>query len=192
VRYLLFILLLLISAEDENYNPTTFVYPAFKHTLGIRKAGSTELFLFMGFKVKFRDPEGLACVRLDAWEDPDDSHDDDELTVYGVNSGQNNIIYNSSMWGLGVYGLDEDENQLLNRPRGICANKKGDVYVADTGNNRVVRLYNPTDNLQFITAIGSKGKGEGQFQSPHQVALDNMGTLFVSDSGNHRIQIFDK
>jgi len=145
----------------------------------------------MGFKVKFKDPEGLACVRLKSWEDPDDPHDDDELTVYGVNSGQNNIIYNKSMWSLGVYGLDEDEAQLLNRPHGICANNKGDVYVADTGNHRIVRLFNPTDELQFITAIGSKGTKEGQFLSPRQVALDNSGNLFVSDSGNHRIQVFD-
>lgn len=191
MRQFFLILLFLISSEDDLYNPTTFVFPAFKHTYGIRKAGSFELFLLMGFKVKFRDPQGLVCVRLDSWEDPEDSHDDDELTVYGVNSGQNNIIYNKSMWGLEVYGLDEDDDHMLNRPHGICANKKGDVYVADTGNHRIVRLFNPANELQFVTTIGSKGGEEGQFLSPRQVALDNVGNLFVSDSGNHRIQVFD-
>ncbi len=191
MRHFFLIFLFLISSEEDIYNPTTFVFPAFKHTYGIRKAGSTELFLFMGFKVNFKNPEGLAAVRLNSWEDPEDPHDDDELTVYGVNSGQNNIIYNKSMWALGVYGLYEDDNQLLNRPHGISANKAGDVYVADTGNHRVVRLFNPTDELQFITAIGGKGSEKGQFLSPHQVALDNSGNLFVSDSGNHRIQVFD-
>jgi len=191
VKHFFLIILFLIFSEDDIYNPTTFVFPAFKHTYGIRKAGSTELFLFMGFKVNFKDPEGLAAVRLNSWEDPEDPHDDDELTVYGVNSGQNNIIYNKSMWALGVYGRNEDDNQLLNRPHGISANKAGDVYVADTGNHRVVRLFNPTDELQFITAIGGKGSEKGQFLSPHQVALDNSGNLFVSDSGNHRIQVFD-
>jgi len=82
-------------------------------------------------------------VRLEAWEDPEDPHDDDELTVYGVNSGQNNIIYNKSMWGLEVYGLHEKGEQRLNQPHGICANSRGDVYVADSGNNRIVRLLNP-------------------------------------------------
>jgi hypothetical protein len=178
-------------SDDEDYHPTTYVFPAYKHTYGIRKAGSTELFLFMGFKVNFRDPQGLVCVRLNSWEDPEDPHDDDELTVYGVNSGQNNIIYNTSMWGLGVYGLYEDDDQLLNRPHGIDANKKGDVYVADTGNNRIVRLFNPDHELRYITAIGGKGREKGKFLSPRQVALDNMGNIFVSDSGNHRIQVFD-
>ena len=78
MRYLFLIFLFLLSSEEDLYNPTTFVFPAYKHTYGIRKAGPTELFLFMGFKVKFRDPEGLACVRLKSWEDPDDPHDDDE------------------------------------------------------------------------------------------------------------------
>ena len=192
MRQLLFILIYLILTDDTDYHPTTYVFPAYKHTYGIRKAGSTELFLFMGFKVKFRDPEGLVCVRLDSWEDPEDPHDDDELTVYGVNSGQDNIIYNTSMWGLGVYGLYEDEDQLLNRPHGICANSRGDVYVADTGNQRIVRLFNPAHELHFVKAIGSKGTGNGQFLSPYQVALDNTGNLFVSDSGNHRIQVFDR
>jgi hypothetical protein len=191
LKLFLLLLFILILSKDETYQPTTFVFPAYKHTYGIRKAGSTELFLLMGFKVKFRDPEGLACVRLNSWEDSEDPHDDDELTVYGVNSGQNNIIYNTSMWGLGVYGLYEDDNHLLNKPHGICANNKGDVYVADTGNHRILRLFNPAHELQFVTAIGAKGTKEGMFLSPRQVTLDNMGHLFVSDSGNHRIQVFD-
>ena len=109
VKLFLITLFFFLLLEDEDYHPTTYVFPAFKHTLGIRRAGATELFLFMGFKVKFRNPEGLACARLDSWEDPEDPHDDDELTVYGVNSGQNNIIYNSSMWGLDVFNIDEDD-----------------------------------------------------------------------------------
>lgn len=190
------ILLTLISASviagdtDEN-QPSTFVFPAYGHSYGIRKAGATELFLFMGFRVKFRDPQGLACVRLDSWEDPDDPHDDDEVTVYGVNSGQNNIIYNSSMWSLDVYGLDEDDYALLKQPHGICANSRGDVYVADSGNNRIVRLFNPGSKLQFVSSIGGEGTEPGEFRFPRQVALDTRGNLYVSDTENHRIQVFD-
>jgi hypothetical protein len=191
IYFLFTLLFFLVFDDDENYHPTTFVFPAYKHTYGIRRAGPTELFLLVGFRVKFRSPQGLACVRLDAWEDPDDPHDDDELTVYGVNSGQNNIIFNRSMWKLGVYGIDEEDEQLLNRPNGICANSKGDVYVADTGNYRIVRLFNPEHNLEYVSSIGYKGNQSGQFDSPRDVALDNYGNLFVSDSGNHRIQVFD-
>ncbi|MCK5032899.1 MAG: NHL repeat-containing protein [Calditrichia bacterium] len=177
---------------DDNEDPTTFVFPTYYHTYGIRKAGAFELFLFMGFRVNFSKPEGLACVRLDSWEDPEDPHDDDEVTVYGVNSGENNIIYNKSMLGLDVYGIDEENEQLLKNPHGICANSRGDVYVADTGNHRVVRLFNPGSQLQFVTAIGRQGLDSGQFISPEQVVIDNSGNIYVTDTGNNRVQVFDE
>jgi len=181
----------LLTADDDHQYPSTYVFPAYKHTYGIRKAGPTELFLFMGLRVKFRNPQGLACVRLEAWEDPNTPHDDDEVTVYGVNSGQNNIIYNSSMWGLGVYWGERDEEKL-NAPNGICANRLGDVYIADSGNHRIVRLFNPGNELNFVSAIGSEGGAPGQFRYPKQVAMDPVGNIYVSDTGNSRIQVFDK
>jgi DNA-binding beta-propeller fold protein YncE len=180
------------NPDSLSYHPTTFVFPTYRHTYGIRKAGPTELFLFMSFKVKFRDPQGLACVRLDSWEDPEDPHDDDELTVYGVNSGQNNIIYNKSMWGLAVYGLHEKGIRSLQEPHGICANSRGDVYVADSGNHRLVRLFNPAHELQFAASIGGPGSAPGYFNYPLQAALDSHGNVYVSDSRNNRIQVFDQ
>ena len=189
--FLVLLISLYVFAENDD-EPSTFVFPTYYHTYGIRKAGAFELFLFLGFKVNFTQPEGLACVRLDAWEDPQDPHDDDEVTVYGVNSGENNIIYNKSMYGLEVYGIGEEDYQLLNRPHGICANSRGDVYVADTGNHRIVRLFNPGNKLEYVASIGGQGIGDGHFISPQQVALDNSGNIYVSDSGNSRIQVFDK
>ncbi len=181
-----------LIAQEPVDPPSTYVFPAYGHSYGIRKAGPTELFLFLGLRVKFSNPQGLACVRLNSWDDPDDPHDDDEVTVYGVNSGQNNIIYNSSMWGLGVYGPDQEPPAQLNRPNGICANSTGDVYVADTGNNRIVKLFNPAHQLEFVTAFGDSGSAPGQFDHPRQIALDNTGYLYVSDTRNHRVQVFDR
>ena len=183
---------MLIAFADDNYNPSTYVFPSYYHTYGIHKAGPTHLFFFMGLKVRFRNPQGVACVRLDSWDDPENKHDDDELTVYGINSGQNNIIYNKSMLALEVYGIKEKGDQRLNDPRGICANSKGDVYIADSGNHRIVRLFNPGRQLKFVKSIGDSGKGNGQFDYPEQVALDNNGNIYVSDTGNNRIQVFDQ
>lgn len=189
---LLSVLSTIISAQEPVDTPSTYVFPAYGHTYGIRKAGPTELFLFFGLRVRFSDPQGLACVRLNSWEDPDDPHDDDEVTVYGVNSGQNNIIYNSSMWGLGVYGIGEDPPMKLNRPHGICANSDGDVYVADSGNHRIVMLHNPGHELEYVTAFGDSGSDPGDFNYPRQVCVDNGGNIYVSDSRNHRVQVFDR
>ncbi len=178
------------AQRGQRGDPTTLVFPSFLHTYGIRKATRFHLLLFTQNKAQFNDPQGLAVVRLKAWEDSSTSKDDDEVTVYGVNSGQDCIIYNTSMKSIGIYGLDEQGNQRLNRPRGIAANESGEVYIADTGNHRIVKLFNPAHGLVFQKSIGEKGVAEGNFNSPCGVALDSQEKLYVTDSGNNRVQIF--
>jgi len=181
-----------LCKNKKEYDPTTLVFPPYLHTYGIRKATKYHLFLFMQNRVKFNDPQGLAVVRLISWEDSTKKGDNDEVTVYGVNSGQHNIIFNTSMTSLGVYGLNEKGEQKLTNPHGITANARGDVYVADTGNNRIVRLFNPQKSLNYVSSIGKLGSNPGEFKQPRGVALNSDGTIYVADTGNHRIQIIDK
>ncbi|MFQ5641812.1 MAG: NHL repeat-containing protein [bacterium] len=173
----------------EKYDPTTLVFPSFLHTMGIRKATSLHLRIYTKNRVKARDPQGIAVVRLSSWDDPNKTKDDDEVTGYGVNSGENVIVYNTSMTSLGIYGLNETGVKALKNPKGIAANEKGDVYLADTGNHRIVRFKNPSKRLLFVRAIGGRGALVGQFESPEGVALDSQSMVYVSDTGNHRIQI---
>lgn len=51
-------------------------------------------------------------------------------------------------------------------------------------------LPNPTPTI--IKEWGRIGSGRGEFRTPHAMALDSRGRLFVADRGNHRIQIFDQ
>ncbi|MBD3289708.1 hypothetical protein GF337_12955 [candidate division KSB1 bacterium] len=176
--------------NESDENPTTLVFPPYLHSYGIRKATKFHLFLFMQNRVKFRNPQDLAVVRLDVWDDSTTEEDDDEVTVYGVNSGQNNIIYNVSMSALGVYGLKEHKERRLNKPMGIAANERGDVFICDSGNNRVVRLFNDGKKLDYVSSIGRPGYGRGEFRQPYGVALDSQDNLYVTDRGNHRIQVF--
>lgn len=43
----------------------------------------------------------------------------------------------------------------------------------------------------FIGKFGTCGKGEGNLEHPHYIAVSNTNRVIVSDSNNHRIQIFD-
>ena len=45
------------------------------------------------------------------------------------------------------------------------------------------------ENLHLIKKFGKKGKGKGEFDRPDQVVSVN-GELYISDYGNHRIQVF--
>lgn len=59
------------------------------------------------------------------------------------------------------------------------------LVVVDTGNARLTVL---TDQGAFQEKWGQPGAGPGQYSSPQGVAVDAKGTVFVADSGNHRIQ----
>jgi sugar lactone lactonase YvrE len=63
------------------------------------------------------------------------------------------------------------------------------VYIADTGNNRIVQT---ADILgSNWTSLGKLGTGTKQFTSPYGVALDAAGKIYVSDAGNCRIVRMD-
>jgi DNA-binding beta-propeller fold protein YncE len=72
--------------------------------------------------------------------------------------------------------------------QGVATDSSGNVYVADTGNNRVLK-FNSSGAL--ITKWGSLGTGDGQFSSPRDLAVDSSGNVYVVDTTNNRIQKFD-
>jgi len=178
-----FFLISSLPRPGGKYDPTTLVFPTFLHTYGVRKATAKHLFLYMQNRVKVRDPRGIAATRLDVWDDSKETKDDDEITVYGVNSGQNVVIYNTSMTAIAVYGLYEKNERRLNRPQGIAAHHSGEVYLADTGNNRVVHFFNPGRELKWVRALGD-------MSAPRDVAISADRTVFVADTGNNRVLVF--
>ncbi|HEX7244190.1 MAG TPA: DUF6531 domain-containing protein [Solirubrobacterales bacterium] len=82
----------------------------------------------------------------------------------------------------GTYGTAY--NQFL-RPRGIAADPSGNVWVADTGNNRLAEY---TGEGKFVRAVGSLGSGNGQFRYPAALAADPEGNIWVADAENNRIE----
>ena len=87
--------------------------------------------------------------------------------------------------GDGQFGADAFPNT---GPRGVATDSSDNVYVVDSGNNRIQK-FDPDGN--FITKWGSAGSGDGQFSEPVGVATDSFGNVFVADSGNNRIQKFE-
>ena len=62
------------------------------------------------------------------------------------------------------------------------------VYVVDTGNHRVQK-FDASGN--FVSTWGSSGGGNGQFNNPRGIAVDNSGNVYVADTNNNRVQEFD-
>jgi tripartite motif-containing protein 71 len=74
---------------------------------------------------------------------------------------------------------------LLNLPQGIRVDSHGDLYVADTNNNRIVKL---SPKGKTLATWGKKGSKPGQFLSPWAVNLDASGDVYVADTYNGRVQ----
>ncbi len=75
----------------------------------------------------------------------------------------------------------------LNNPRGITRDSLGNLYIADTGNHRIVVL--APDGSQLRT-IGSFGNGAGELNEPSGVAVDQDGNVYVADTWNARVAKF--
>ncbi|HMA65452.1 MAG TPA: hypothetical protein VKO63_09645, partial [Chitinispirillaceae bacterium] len=185
------ILIIILAFTGSFVNGESLVFPPYYHSYGIRKATPGHLFMILKGATKFDDPQGLATARLDSWEDPTVKKDDDEVVVYGVNSGRHQIIYNTSMYALALYGEKGSSDGRFLYPKGIAANSKGDVYVADSGNNRIVRLFNPKKGLLWVTALKTES-GSDSMNGPIRVAIDETGGVYATDAVNKKIFVFNK
>ncbi len=94
---------------------------------------------------------------------------------------------------LGKSGVAGDGPDTFNQPSDVVVAASGDILVADghggASNARIVRF---RKDGTFVAAWGKRGSGPGEFDTPHAIALDSRGRIFVGDRGNNRIQIFDR
>lgn len=94
---------------------------------------------------------------------------------------------------LGKPGVAGDGPDTFNGPSDILIAPNGDIFVADGhGGDTNARIVKLSKDGKFIKAWGKKGSGPGEFDSPHGLAMDSAGRLFVADRSNGRIQIFDQ
>ena len=158
--------------------------PPFEHTLGYNRLGRLLISMYLGRSFKIDDPEGMCGAKMIEEDDPTTMADDHILTMFTVNSGTGQIVYNVKLVEPRVYGSVGSDSNQFRRPHGICCNPKGDVYVADTDNDRVVRLKYEATRLHWVGPVGSGLK------APRDVALDSRNRLYVADSANNRIVMY--
>ena len=75
--------------------------------------------------------------------------------------------------------------QFGNSVFGLATSKGGNVYAADTGNNRIQVF---TAKGGFVDKFGTHGGGNGQFANPNDVAVSPDGSVFVADYSNDQVQ----
>lgn len=88
------------------------------------------------------------------------------------------------------FGILGSGNGQFNRPSAIEVDPRGSVWVLDQANQRVQHF---DLNGSYLGQFGSNGSGEGQFslvtaKNPGGIAVDDLGSIWVSDINNNRIQ----
>ena len=113
-------------------------------------------------------------------------------------TGKGHIVVKFSPEGkvlltLGKVGVAGDGPDTFNQPSDVVTGRNGDIFVADGhGGDSNARIVKFSKDGKFIKAWGKKGTGPGEFDTPHAIALDSRGRLFVGDRNNNRIQTFDQ
>ncbi len=132
----------------------------------------------------FKSPAGIAV--------------DGQSRLYVVNAAAKSVdVYNGDFTPSFSLGAGKGE---FKAPASVAVGANGLIYVADTKDNRI-KAYNPNGTPAF--AFGGWGKGNGQFNEPRSLAIDeSKGEIYVADFGifndpsygdtaGARVQVFD-
>ena len=116
-----------------------------------------------------------------------------------VSTGALSVIVGNAA---GVSGFSGDNGQAtnakLNLPSGMAMDPSGNLFIADTGNQRIRRVDASTGIITTVAGTGNAGyTGDGglaavaQLSHPAAVATDSQGNLFIADSANAAIRKVD-
>ena len=101
---------------------------------------------------------------------------------------------------IGTPGTSGNPPEALTEPTSIVELANGDLLISEGHSGAgvklepgtVARISRFTRDGKFIKSIGRYGVGPGEFRTPHDIAIDPQGRLFVADRGNMRVQILDQ
>ncbi len=75
------------------------------------------------------------------------------------------------------------------QPTDVTWDKAGNIFISDGYVNSRIAKYDK--NGDWVNQWGNPGKNPGEFNTPHSIAADAQGNIYVADRGNARIQVFD-
>lgn len=126
--------------------------------------------------------------------DPSPSTYSNIPTVFVLDANTHDVVYR--FWDTNATAFGYRRFSYSFGPaRGIASFSNGNVFVADTLNNRIVKLFVDSSSdmaMSYQAQLAGSGSGMGQFHYPFEISIDAQENIYVADSGNNRIQKFDQ
>ena len=94
----------------------------------------------------------------------------------------------ANMPGNGVYH-GRNAKYSFGRQTDVAFDQQGNIFVADGYFDARVVKYDKSG--RFVKAMGTRGNGTNQFNTPHSIATDFQGNVYVGDRGNQRVVVLD-
>lgn len=89
------------------------------------------------------------------------------------------------------WGRRGKEAGSLAFPRSVSVHSSGDLFVSEFQQTERIQRFS-SDGSRFIQSFGEAGRDLGKFNRAEGIAFDAHDRLFVADSCNHRVQVFDE
>ena len=139
-----------------------------------------------GTSAQFNFPTGLCCDSSgNVYVSDSNNHRIRKITPNGVVN---------TLAGSGIAGFSNGTGTVaqFNSPDGLCCDASGNLYIADTSNNRI-RKITPTGVVTTIAGSGVAGYLDGTgttaiFKNPRGLCVNSIGDIYVADTDNNRIR----
>ncbi|GMR10917.1 MAG: hypothetical protein BMS9Abin28_1741 [Anaerolineae bacterium] len=78
----------------------------------------------------------------------------------------------------------------MSLPRGIWIDNENRLYVVDAVGQTIHTYGLYSDELRYLFSFGDMGFGDGEFNFPNDIAVDETGRIYIADRENHRVQVW--